>query len=277
MTLADFLAKYRHPLSLAVALASSSLVMSLDIETKMIGRFFSSAITTAVYPVQRSLTSLNHATANSVALLLTARDAREQNNDLVRRLATYRVEMEELRSENQRLKGLLEFKESVSLRTMPAQVIGQDADNWYWTVTINKGSADGIKPNLCVVSDRGVVGQVWRVNPFSSQVILIWDSRCKLGALVQRTRAQGIVQGNDDKECYMLYLDTDADVSPGDIVVTSGSGGVYPKGLEVGAVTEVTTEVELPFKRAKIRPSSASAPLEEVLILLPSEMEAPAQ
>jgi rod shape-determining protein MreC len=184
-----------------------------------------------------------------------------------RRLAAELNNVEEIRLANERLRLLLEFKDTVDLPTLPAQVIAVDASSWFRTVLIDKGDTDGIREGMPVVAAEGIVGRVIRSAPRESRVLLLTDASSAVASLVQRNRTRGVVRGQGD----ILTLDfvlRQKDIEVGDRIVTSGTGGVFPKGLVIGEVTRTAREKYGLFQTVTVAPAVDFARLEEVLVLL---------
>jgi rod shape-determining protein MreC len=185
-------------------------------------------------------------------------DALKMENDRNReRMATH-----------ERLRELLQFKNTMNWPAVAAQVIGRDPTGWFESVIIDKGRNSGLKINMPVVNAAGVVGHLVSVSPSYSKVLLIVDQNSAVDCLVQRSREKGIVKGLSPRDCKMDYVLKTGDVTPGDLVVTSGLGGVYPKGLPVGEVLDVKDNPWEFFKDIKVKPSVDFAKLEELLVLL---------
>jgi rod shape-determining protein MreC len=195
----------------------------------------------------------------------------EENQRLLQDLGAAQqhiVQQRELELENQRLRDLLEFKRSLQSPAVPAEIIGRDPSAWFKTVIIDKGHADGLRRGMPVVSSLGVVGQIIEVSGRQSRLLLIIDRNSGADALVQRTRARGIVKGTSQDECYLDYVLHADDVRAGDLVVTSGYDGIYPKGLLIGTVEAVDFKGGDFFKEVQIRPAVDFDKLEEVLVIL---------
>lgn len=196
-----------------------------------------------------------------------------ENQRLLKELGTSRqkiIQQSELEFENQRLRELLGFKRSLPSPVIAAEIIGKDPSAWFKTVIIDKGSTDGLRRGLPAVSPLGVVGQIIEVSARQSRLMLIIDRNSGADALVQRTRARGIVKGTSQDDCYLDYVLHADDVRVGDLVVSSGFDGVYPKGLLVGTVTAVDFKGGDFFKDVQITPAVDFDKLEEVLIILES-------
>lgn len=194
---------------------------------------------------------------NENASLKKEIDALRTKNDRYRELVTM----------NQRLQELLQFKTDVQWPATAAQVIGQDPTGWFESIIIDKGKNSGLKPGMPVVNAQGVVGQLVSVAPDYAKVLLIIDQNSAVDCLIQRSREKGIVKGLSGKVCKMHYVVKTGDVMAGDLVVTSGMGRVYPKGLPVGKVIEVSEDPWEMFKEVKVKPMVDFDKLEEVLVL----------
>lgn len=180
-----------------------------------------------------------------------------QNNEL----------MEETRQYD-RVAGLMKLQKEFGKKTMVATIIGRDATQWSKMVFINKGTRHGIRENLPVVTDAGVVGHVIQATGSVSKVLLIIDNRSAVDSLFQNSRVTGVVVGAGGNVCKMKFVPVDASMKEGDRVLSSGLGGIFPKGLLVGTVTRISKGKEGLFQEVTIKPSVDLSRLEEVLVLL---------
>jgi rod shape-determining protein MreC len=199
---------------------------------------------------------------------------REENQHLRKKIDTLEREKqrhEEMIAANTRLAELLNLKETFDDPVVAAQVIGVDPTGWFRAVMVNKGKLDGVRVDMPVVSARGVVGRVVSVSSHYAKVLLIIDQNSAVDILVQRSRDRGMVKGMFTDVCRMDYLVSTSDVVVGDVVLTSGLGGVFPKGLLVGQVTSVDETPGELFKEVLVKPAVEFSKLEEVLILLREE------
>lgn len=169
---------------------------------------------------------------------------------------------------NARLRNLLDFQKNISEQIVAAEVIGKDPSTWFKTVIIDKGKADGLTKGLPVVMPQGIAGQVIETANHYSKVMLIIDRNSAVDALVQRTRARGIIKGESTDQCRLDYVLRKKDVRIGDIIVSSGSDGVYPKGLRIGRVSEVIEHDADIFHEVFITPFVDFEKLEEVLVVI---------
>jgi rod shape-determining protein MreC len=195
----------------------------------------------------------------------------EENERLqkkVRELTLENLSLRGIQGENRRLRKLLDFKESAGRTLLPAQVVGRDTRQWYSSILIDKGTKDGIQPEMAVICEEGVVGKVIEAGPSLSTVLLIIDGRSRVGGIVERTREAGIVEGSSFNTCRLNYLPRRSETRPGDRVLSSGLGGVYPKGLSVGEVTGVNEGEYGLFSYADVLPGVNFARLEEVLVII---------
>ena len=196
-----------------------------------------------------------------------------ENDDLRRMLgeARHRDQVyQEIERANRRLRSLLSFQKSMKQEVLAAEVIGQNPSPWYRTVVIDKGSRDGVRKGMPVVVPQGIVGQVMATGGAYSKVLLITDQNNAVDALVERTRARGIVTGDPNGVCYFKYVLRKNDVATGDPLISSGLDGVFPKGLRIGAVSSVVRRTYGIFQDVTISPYVDFEKLEEVLVLINS-------
>lgn len=186
-------------------------------------------------------------------------------------LAEQNAQLKESLLENDRLRKLLLLKKRSSARLIAAEIIGRDPLGWFKTVLINKGGGDSVRAGQAVVTHRGIVGRTTDVSAGTSKVLLITDINSSVDALVQRTRARGIVEGAGSGLCLLKYVSSSDDVAPGDLVVTSGLCGVFPKGLPIGTVSRVEKDGFGLFQHVELTTSVNLNKLEEVSMLFPEE------
>ena len=200
---------------------------------------------------------------NLTASRATLDELEAENAELTARVA----ELAEYQATSERLEKLLDLQSTYNLQSTAARIIGQSSDAWSDTVTIDKGSLDGISVNMPVTNSTGVIGQVIEVAPNASTVRLLTDEGSGVSAMIQDTRAQGMVQGQPDGTLRMDYVSVDADVKEGDIIITSGIGGVYPKGLPIGTVASVTKNSNDVYYTIIVSSASRTESNEEVLVI----------
>lgn len=176
-----------------------------------------------------------------------------------------------MESENKRLRNLLGYKKRLPYSTTAARIIGYDPTNWFSTIIINRGQQDRIKEALAVVTyqegQEGLVGRVISVRENSAQVLLLLDQNLAVGAKVVRTQAKGLVEGINKRTCRLRYLPSDTDLTEGDMIVTSGEGGIFPEGIPIGKVISSKREAQRLFLEAELQPSIDFNRLEDVLVI----------
>ena len=196
-----------------------------------------------------------------------------ENTALRRDVAQLQLRLQQERAIAQRVRGLeelLAFRNDVVYSTVSARVIAGDATPYFKTVTIDRGTRDGVRRDSAVVSPEGVVGRVLSdPGPRAAKVQLLVDRSAAAGVLIERTRVAGTVMGDVAEGLLrMEYVSNLDDVRMGDRVVTSGADGIYPKGFEVGEVEEVGRGSGL-YKAIRVRPNVAFSDLEDVLVIVP--------
>lgn len=188
---------------------------------------------------------------------------RERNAELTELLA----QSEEYRIEAERLQNLLDLKNTYQIEGVSGRVVGRSTDAWNQTVTIDIGSADGVETGLTVVGPTGVVGQVISVEGGSATVRLLTDPQSGAAALVQSSRAEGIVRGSLSGQLTLQNIDADVEVSVGDIVLTSGLGGSYVKGLLIGTVVRIEGTTGDGSRTIYVAQNETAQSLEEVIVV----------
>jgi len=198
------------------------------------------------------------------------RGVRDQNHQLqqtVQQLSLQNVAFEQLKLENDRLRDLLTLAETLPFQTVAARVIGRTPDYLAKVIYINRGSSDGIRLDNPVISGSGVVGRVAGVARRESQIQLITNGDASSGAMVERTRSPGVLKGSGDALLDLDYIGNTEQVDIGDMIVSSGLDGIYPKGLLLGKVIE-SQKGNTVFRSIKVEPAVDLMRLEEVSILL---------
>jgi rod shape-determining protein MreC len=194
----------------------------------------------------------------------------------VRYLEVLLQERSQLAHEAERLRGLLGLREMLPVRTLVADVVSRDGVPWFRSLTIDRGSSDGVALNAPVISATGVVGRVIALGPHAARVQVLLDRDSGAGVLIERSRVSGVVSGQvlqsepGTGDLVLRYVSERADVEVGDVVITSGFDRIYPKGLVVGRVSYVGKGSGL-LKDIRVEPSARFDRLEEVLVLVRQE------
>jgi rod shape-determining protein MreC len=212
------------------------------------------------------------AVQDSWGVYVDLRGVRRENDVLRARLTELEVRLQEQRTliqQAERLQALLALKPAVNVPTVAAEVIGGYTDAGMATVTIDKGSRDGVGENMAVMAPTGIVGRViGPVAAHAARVQLLIDANAAAGAVTERTRAGGMVVGHGgDPPLRMELVSNLADVQPGDLVVTSGADGIYPKGFNIGRVEQSERGAQL-YRSISVRPMADFRALGEVLVVL---------
>lgn len=174
----------------------------------------------------------------------------------------------EIEVENNRLRALLQFQSTIEDNKITAQVIAKDVTNEYRAIRINKGSKMGILAGMPVVTHEGIVGRVLRVTNTTADIITILDNLSSIDAIIQRSRVRGIIEGQTDTSCILKYALRTDDIIVGDIIISSGLDGIYPKGLMLGRVLKVNKKSYGITQEVEVKPSVDFSRLEEVLVIL---------
>jgi rod shape-determining protein MreC len=232
------------------------------------------AQTTADF-IQSPVTFVSSAVTNYFSSISQMRTAQSENDILKQRVQELEVEVQTNKSlgfENERLKSLLELKGQTDYKFLPAKIIGRDPSAWFDTSIINRGSLDGVKLNMPVVTNGGLVGRVTAVSPLTAQVALITKDKSGLGAVVGAlgsSNALGVVSGTGKKEILeMGYVPGSIEVKVGESVYTTGQDGIYPAGLKLGEVSEVRAGSASEALKIFIQPSAKLTSMQEVAVLI---------
>jgi rod shape-determining protein MreC len=198
------------------------------------------------------------------------RHLKVENEALKRDLAIAQIAVQEQRALADRTRGLerlLDLREQLPLKTVAAEIIGTAATPDFRTITIDRGTRDGLRGDMAVIAPAGVVGRLVVPSVRSGKVQLLIDRNAAAGAIIERTRAQGVVVGSGDNRLRLEYVSEVFDIVMGDLVVTSGIDGIYPKGFIIGTI-EAVERVGGSYKRITIKPAVDFTSLEEVLVVL---------
>ena len=231
----------------------------------------------ALTPFERAVFGTGRAVRGAWNEYIDLRGVRSQNDELraeVQRLRLEQLRISEDTAQARRLQALLGFKEKFVSDTLPAQVISTTGSEFSRGIYIDKGSRDGVKPDMPVITPDGIVGKVYRVYPTSSLVLEINDPSSGAGVILQQSRLQGVVKGTPDGEVTVRNIMADEGVQAGERVLTSGGDRVFPKGLPVGTVTRVSPSGT--FLSITVRPAAQLDKIEEVLVVTRIDEHVPA-
>lgn len=263
----------RHQIVLvSVFLSLFSLHLALTDRKQMErGYVVRTVIGVVVTPVQGAILGVYNACADTWNDYVSLVGVGEENLALKAEITRLRQKNTELTEElalARRLKTLLDYKSRSGLATVAAEVRGFNIERWTRTIVINKGSDDGVTKDMSVITPEGVVGRVIETTPGTSRVLLTTDLRSNIDVFIQRTRTKGILEGNGGGGLRLKYVRELDDVQVGDRLVTSGFAGIYPKGLEVGVVTETEKGGDNFFKKIEVEPAVDIDNLESALVVV---------
>ena len=236
------------------------------------------AVTFGVFAeVQRGAAAMIAGVQDTWTNYFALQQVRGENERLRDEVARLRIELQReqaLASQSRTLQDLLALKDSTPLATTAAAVIAGGASPDFRTVTIDKGTNEGLRPDLAVIAPAGVVGRVITPSALAAKVQLLIDRNAAVGALDERSRAQGVVVGTGESRLRMDYVPGTADVQVGDTIVTSGIDGIYPKGFVIGQIESLERGAGQ-FTGIVIRPAVDFSTLESVLVVLSPPAQEP--
>jgi rod shape-determining protein MreC len=225
--------------------------------------------------VQSPVTTLSSGVSGYFERISNLRTAQGENDTLKQKIQELEVELQgkqDLVNENERLRGLLQLKQESKYQILPSRIIGRDSSSWFNAAFINRGSADGVKLYMPVVTNGGLIGRITAVSPLISQVTMITDERSGVGAVIGEigtSSALGVVNGVKDKGVLeMRYVPGSIEVKEGDFVYTTGQDGIYPAGLKLGEIVEVRSGSATVPHTIFIRPTAGISSMQEVAVLL---------
>ena len=225
--------------------------------------------------VQSPVTSLTSGVSNYFSSISNLRSAQSENDLLKQKVQELELELREkddLASENDRLKSLLDLKETSKYKVLTARIIGRDPSVWFDSSIINRGSLDGVKLNMPVVSDGGLLGRITAVSPLTAQFDLVTRDKSGVGGVVGEIGSSnilGVVAGTSKRDLLeMKYVSGSAEVQAGQIVYTTGQDGIYPAGIKIGEIVEVRSGSATVPHQIFIRPSAGVNSVKEVGVLL---------
>jgi rod shape-determining protein MreC len=274
------LGRFRNLIVLAAILFAQLIGLAVQVkrpaqqgDTRLIRVWTVSAITPLEKAVVNTQQFLRHAWFNYVYL----RGVRRENRTLRAQLEQMKIEQVRLKEDAdmaRRIQTLLAFKEQYIDSTVAAQVIGTSGSDQSRVLYIDKGSQDGIRPDMAVITPNGIVGKIVQVFPGSAQVLPINDQLSGVGVALKNTRLQGILRGAPNGTTTVQYVMADERVVPGEEIITSGGDRIFPKGLPVGKVVDVSPGKDL-FLNIRVLPSARLDRLEEVLVVTKVSEKAP--
>jgi rod shape-determining protein MreC len=262
----------RPTLLFIVVLSLLFVLMSFSNQTRYVGEtrtMFERAVMTIFSPVPKFVNWIGGTAQDMHYGYLDMRRAVNENVELRRKVASLTTENLKLRQSGgdmRRLRSLLAYSEQFAFQTSMAQTIMLDTAGRFKSIIIDRGSDDGVQVNDIIANANGLVGRVVLTTKDLAKVQLVTDINCSVGALVERTRRQGVVRGGGGTIVQMFDIPSLADVQPGDRILTAGIDGVYPKGIPIGAVVRSEPGQSL-FKSVTVKPAVDFGIIEEVIVI----------
>jgi rod shape-determining protein MreC len=253
-------------------------LISANLHSRENMSFFEAVVVGIASPVQKVLRGIIGGVGDVWRGYFYLVGLRQENETLKKELQQLKLQLNRYREAdlaNQRLRSLLNFKKSIATPLMPAQLVAFDPSGWFQTILIDKGREDGVVQDMAVVSAEGLVGRVIGVSGHHAKVLLILDANSAVDAFIQRSRARGVLVGLGRERCLLKYVQRNEDVQVGDQVISSGMGGVFPKGLPVGTVEEVVRGDSGLFQRVEVEPAVDFSRLEVVMVVKQAPPEEP--
>lgn len=282
----SFLSRYRNPLVLLAVVLAQLLGLAVQVRRPTPGndahqtRLVRLWVVSAIAPFERVFLSIGHGVSHTWNNYLDLRHVRQQNQQLQSELDRMRLEQSSLAEDARqglRLQKLFGFQQQYVSKTIAAHVIGTSGTDLSRVLVIDKGSKDGLKTDMPVITPDGVVGKVRDVFPYTAQVLEINDETSGLGIILTQTRLRGILRGNTAGQTEIIDILPDERIHSGEQIVTSGGDHVYPSGLPVGTVERVVNDPERnPYVAVLVRPAVNLSRLDEVLVITETKDTIPA-
>ncbi len=271
----NFLRRIRLPLLFAGLLLVTALFMVGDrraLRERGADRsWLGAALLELAVPVQRAIRAPWDFSARNWSRYVALLDVGGENEVLRARIALLEEENLQFREAlvaSGHLQRIAEMRQDFEVPLLPSHVVGQDVSPWFRSVLLDRGRTSEVRSGMPVVTNDGLVGLVTATSPHAARTMMLIDRRSAVDGIVQRSRARGIVRGTGGDVLEFTFMVRDDDVQPGDVIITSGVGGVYPKGLRIGTVVSVQTERRRLVHTAEVRPSVDFGRLEQIFVML---------
>jgi rod shape-determining protein MreC len=271
----EFSSRFRLALLVGVLVALATISMVADQRARRAGRHdmpaWAAPLLDAAVPVQRAMALPVDLMREVWGDYLDLVEVREDNDALRRELAVLREENLQLREAlvaSGRLARIAEMRDEFEVPMLPAELVASDLSPWFRSVLIDRGRSDGVRSGMPVVSEQGLVGLVTATSGGAAKAMLLLDRQAAIDGTVQRSRTRGTLRGRGDEELEFEFVIREGDVGVGDVVITSGLDGVYPKGLRLGTVTALEPPGSKLMGTAVVAPAVDFARLEQAFVML---------
>ena len=271
-----FFRNYKTIIFVVILLATVLIVLSYNLKQRSPAGLATKVVLEVASPVQNVLDASIKGVSDPWYRYLLLVGIEEENRKLKKKIDDMKSQLvlyQEGYLEAQRLRNLLSLQEDNDFDFVTARVIGRAQVALSQTISINKGTADGLKAGQSVMAAQGLVGRVIDASWHSAKVLPLIDENSNIDAIVQRSRIQGMIRGAGSRGCVLKYISKTQDVREGDIIVSSGMGGVFPKGMMIGQVNHVDRKEAGLFLRINVTPAIDFSKLEEVLVITSDEDE----
>ncbi len=268
----SFFKRYQTIITALVLLFISLVVFSLSLKSpKSEGAIFRKIVLETVAPVEGAVNAAFEYVGGLWERYIFLVGLEKENRELTARLSALEKELNSYREsdlEYERLRKYIGLEKDIGYPTIAAKVVGRNRPSVFKAILINRGTKDGVTIDCPVVAAEGIAGRVIEVSWNVSKVLLLVDYNSNIDALIQRSRVQGILQGNREGECDLKYVQRSEEVKVGDVVVSSGLAGIFPKGLLLGRVRSVQKGKSGLFQKIKVATEVDVTKLEEMLVIL---------
>lgn len=263
---------WRNRIALSLLIALSILILTVHFRERDQGFLhdFQKWSMNLLIPLQSGVSETAKSVSEAWQSIFEFGKLKSENRDLKQQLAFLRqqlVKMNELEMENKRLREQLNSPIRQNFETISASVISRSINSWQATIVVNRGAGDGVVKNMPVVTIDGLIGQVIATSKNASLVQLLIDQKSAVGVRLQASRATAIIEGQGGRELRINYLPRETKVTKGEVVLTSGFGGVYPAGIVVGTVSEASKGTYGLYRDVWVSPAADLSSLEEVMII----------
>jgi rod shape-determining protein MreC len=284
----DFITRFKNALFLILVLLAQAIALAMQVRTPADSsqpdgrsvRLIRMWATATVTPFERAAHAVGYGVHHGWSDYADLRHVRQQNQDLQQQITRMRIQeaaISEDALEGRRLQAMLGFRENYVGSTVAAQVIGTSGSDLSRVLTIDKGSRDGLKPDMAVITQDGIVGKLRDVDPTTAHVLEINDQTSGAGVILVSTRIRAILRGTVTGRAQIGNLTSDSRIKPGEQVITSGGDQVYPRGLPVGTVESIAPDPDhQPYTAIVVHPAVNLDRVEEVLVITGTQSDLPA-
>jgi rod shape-determining protein MreC len=260
-----------------ISLVIGIALLNMVVDRRALGQggrdlpWWSAAVLDVAVPVQKMVAVPLDFARDSWIDYVALVQVREENEGLRQKLARQEEENLQLREAlvaSGRLQRIAEMRDEFEIPMLPAELVGVDVSAWFRSALVDRGREDGVRSGMPVISDNGLVGLVTATSNSASKIMLLIDRQAAIDGVVQRSRARGIVRGARQDGLSFEFTSREGDLEVGDLIITSGLGGVYPKGLRIGEVTAVSPSDPMMLQTAEVRPAVDFGRLEQIFVML---------